>query len=59
MKFLKIRDERGILQQIWMKFRSVLWKSISQKLIKSQKEMGKFLDTHDLPKLNQQDVNEN
>lgn len=30
-----------------------------QKIIKYQKEMGKFLDTHDLPKLNQQDVNEN
>lgn len=57
--FIKLRDEREILQQIWMKFRSVLWKSISEKLIKSQKEMGKFLDTHDLPKLNQQDVNEN
>jgi hypothetical protein len=50
----KICDDKGILQKIPMKFRWSLG-SISKFIL--QKEADEFLNTHDLPKLNHDDLN--
>jgi hypothetical protein len=55
----KIGDKKVTLQQIPMKSRGSLGNILktSTAIVKNLKEMNTFLDTYDLPKLNQEDIN--
>jgi hypothetical protein len=55
-KIIKLDIKDSILQPISLKFRRPLRKTYIPKL-ENLGEMNKFLDTHEVPKLNQEDIN--